>query len=151
MSPALLLTLVQIHDLAVKHGFEDPDTAAAVAWAESVGNPAASLIVTQAQADAYNAAHPTGPRHGPERSFGLWQVNALVWTRFDETQLTDPDYCAEAALLISRGGTHWQPWSTYNSGLYRRFMPSERPTLPDLAPNASALLDPDDEGPDTAA
>jgi hypothetical protein len=91
--------------------------------AESGGNPGATAIVTQEQADAYNAGHPTGPRHGPERSFGLWQVNTLAHPSYGESQLLGPDYNAQAALAISGGGKNFRAWSTYNSGAFRRFMP----------------------------
>lgn len=145
MSPALLLTLAQLRELAVTHGFQDPDVAAAVAMAESEGNPRARGDLTVGI------------------SLGLWQVNLRWHPEWrDEADLDgskgthklyDPDTNASAALAISHGGTYWKPWSTYTSGAYKRFLPlpSERPTLPDLAPNATALLRPDDDDPSDAA
>lgn len=140
-SAIAILSLAQLRELAVRHNFPDPDTAAAVAMAESRGDPAARLVVTPAQAANYNATHPNGPRHGQERSFGLWQINTLAHPQYDEVKLLDPDYCADAAFAISSGGENWHPWSTYTGGMFKRFMP-----LPpdDLAPNATALLEPDD-------
>jgi hypothetical protein len=141
VTAAAALTFAALRALAVKHGFADPDTAAAVAMAESMGRPDATLVVTRDQADAYNASHDTGTRHGPERSFGLWQINTLAHPGLDESKLLDPEYNATAAYLISNGGKDWRPWSTYTSGAYRRFMPPA--TVDDLAPNATALLEPD--------
>lgn len=111
------LKLADLRDLARGVGFpeESLDTAAAVAMAESRGNPLASNVVSQAQADAYNASHPTGPRHGPESSWGLWQVNTLAHPEYDATRLQDPDYNARAAFVISQGGLNWRAWSTYTA------------------------------------
>lgn len=107
-----MLTLVELRELAVRHGFPDPDTAAAVAMAESRGRPDAANVVTNPK-----------PGNLPERSFGLWQINTLVHREYDEQRLLDPEYNAQAALAISSGGTVWRWWSTYSDGTYRRFMP----------------------------
>lgn len=141
MTESVLLSLAMLRDLAARHGFPDPDKAAAVAMAESRGNPQARLVVTPDQAAAYNASHAAGPRHAQERSFGLWQVNTLAHPQYDETKLLDPDYNADAALAISSHGTNWHPWATFSSGAYLAFMPavteaptaSEKPTLPDVS------------------
>lgn len=111
------LKLADLRDLARGVGFPEEalDTAAAVAIAESRGNPLASNVVTQAQADAYNASHPTGPRHGPEASFGLWQVNTLAHPEYEAARLQDPDYNARAAFVISQGGLNWHAWATFTA------------------------------------
>jgi hypothetical protein len=116
------MTLAQLRSLAAHVGFPDPVTAAAVAMAESGGDPTATNIVSQAQATAWNLAHPGARPHGPERSFGLWQVNTIAWPSYDETQLLDPTYNAQAALAISHGGTDWSHWSTYTDGTYRAYL-----------------------------
>lgn len=118
------MTLDELRQLAAQVGFPDPNLAAAVAEAESRGVPTSTNIVTAAQASAWNAAHPGEPRHGPERSFGLWQINTLAWPAYDETSLLDPTYNAQAALAVSRGGTYWKPWATYTSGLYLKWYSS---------------------------
>jgi hypothetical protein len=128
---AAILTLAQLHDLAVRHGFADPDTAAAIAMAESGGNPAARGDLNLGV------------------SIGLWQVNLRWHPECRDMDLTDPDVNAQCALSISRGGTHWTAWSTYNRGLHlpylRQLQNAERDTQPDLAPSATALLEPDTE------
>ena len=92
------LSFDEIKALAAQAGFPDPDKAARIAWRESRGNPRAAAIVTRPL-----------PGNLPERSFGLWQVNTLANPQFDEAQLLDPAYNAQAAYqLYSRVG--WRPW-----------------------------------------
>jgi hypothetical protein len=113
------LSLSDLRALAVATGFPDPDTAAAVAMAESSGYP-------HAQGD------PRGPflpsPNGTSQSFGLWQVNHPSHPEFDPARLLEADYNAHAALLISSGGTNWNPWSTFHPQggrppAYLQFMP----------------------------
>jgi len=110
-SGGAVLTLAQLRELATRVGFPDPNLAAAVAMAESGGDPDARHIVTS-----------PGPGALPERSFGLWQVNVLAWPMFDAIRLAEPEYNARAALLISQSPRGWSNWSTYTSGDYRRFL-----------------------------
>lgn len=124
------MNLPELRELLRDVGFPEDsiDTGAAIAMAESDGDPDAKNIVTAAQAQAWNDAHPGQPRHGPERSFGLFQVNTLAHPSYDEARLADPDYNARAALLISSGGKNWHPWSTYtadasNARSYLHWMP----------------------------
>lgn len=102
----MILSLTELRLLALAVGFPDPDTAAAVAMAESGGNPS-----------AYGDAEYGG-------SVGLWQVNLPSHPQYDALALEDPWYNARAALAISRGGATWQPWTTYREGLYRPYMPA---------------------------
>jgi Lysozyme like domain len=104
------VTLTQLQQLAAQVGFPNPALAAAVAEAESGGNPSATDIVTN-----------PAPGNGPERSFGLWQINTLAHPSYNETSLLDPTYNAQAAFTISSGGTNWNPWSTYTKGLYKQY------------------------------
>lgn len=108
------LSYQDLFNLAVAHGFPDPDTAAAVAMAESGGNPNARGDVTIGG------------------SLGLWQVYLSAHQEYavapdpDGTlgtnALYDPDTNADAAFKISSGGTVWTPWSTYNSGAYKQYL-----------------------------
>ena len=99
------MTLAQLQALAVSTGFADPETAAAIAMAESGGDP-------HAQGD------PRGPfndtPNGTSTSFGLWQVHVPAHPEYDPQSLLDPNYNAQAALAISSGGTVWKWWSTFN-------------------------------------
>ena len=103
------LSFDDIVRLGIEAGFA-PQTAykmARVAWRESMGNPAATRIVTAAQAPALHQL--------PERSFGLWQINTVDERgrpkRFDEELLLDPRYNAQAAFELSRGGANLAPWN----------------------------------------
>lgn len=101
------MTLGSLINLATLAGFPDPRLAAAVAMAESGGDPFALGDAGQ--------------------SFGLWQVNLPAhpeW-RGREQELFDPMTNARAALAISRGGVSWHPWSTFNSGAYRKYLGSD--------------------------
>jgi Lysozyme like domain len=114
-SPKRRLTLAQLRELAARHGFPDPDLAAAIAMAESGLRGTKPLV-----ADAY--AHGDVTRG---HSIGLWQINLRAHPEFNAVSLFDPDYNARAAFAVSRGGTNWTPWSTFNQGLYKPFMPSK--------------------------
>jgi hypothetical protein len=96
------MTLAELRALAASVGFPDPILAAAIAMAESGGNPF--------------AVGDSGT------SFGLWQIHAPAHPEFDTTQLMNAAYNAHAALLISKSGADWSPWTTYNSGAYKAFM-----------------------------
>jgi hypothetical protein len=101
-TPGGPMTLAELRALAASVGFPDPALAAAVAMAESSGNPFAV-------GDAGT-------------SFGLWQIHAPSHPEFDTAQLLVASYNAHAALLISKSGVDWTPWSTFNSGAYKAFL-----------------------------
>lgn len=92
---------------------DQADTAAAVALAESGGDP-----------EAINDNPATG-----DYSVGLFQINyfgSLYWPRTmaygPPSSLTDPARNVAAAIAISANGTNWRPWSTYKSGAYRQYL-----------------------------
>jgi hypothetical protein len=110
VGPAVKKSLADLRVLAAAVGFPDPDTAAAVAMAESKGNPL--------------AVGDDGT------SLGLWQIHAPDHPEFDATRLMDANYNAHAALLISKSGTDWHLWTTFRPGprgeppAYLQYMPS---------------------------
>lgn len=117
-------TLQQLQALAARIGFPDPSLAAAVAMAESGGNPCA-------QGDPNVGVHSCEGPNGQSTSFGLFQVNVPANPQFDPTNLLDGTTNARAALAISKGGTDWTPWTTYRTGAYRQwYTPSETLTPP---------------------
>lgn len=99
-----ILTLGQLRTLAELTGFPDPKLAAAIAMAESGGNPDALAVTDR------------------EHSVGLWQINLLAHAQYDETMLHDAAYNAKAAFDISQHGANWRPWSTYTNGSYKQFL-----------------------------
>ena len=96
-------------------------TAAAVASAESHGCRyalAGPADVRPVKACVYRATHG-------ENSFGLWQINIGPGAnpQYAGVDLFDPINNARAAVAISRNGSDWSPWSTYESGAYRAYLP----------------------------
>jgi len=91
-------------ELARSAGFPNPELAAAVAMAESGGN-------ANAVGDIYLGG-----------SYGLWQVNIKAHPQYSVSQLFDPAYNARAALEISKGGIDWNPWTTFRTGAYLRYL-----------------------------
>ena len=81
------MDLTQLRELAASVGFPDPDLAAAIAKAESGGNPNAIGDLTLG------------------RSVGLWQINLAAHPNYDEASLLDPTTNAQAAFSISAGET----------------------------------------------
>lgn len=79
------------------------DTAAAIALAESGGDPW-----------AVNYNDPGG-------SYGLTQINAAAHGSSALSTLGNPLAAFQQAFQISGGGTNFSPWSTYNSGAYLQY------------------------------
>src|SRR6267142_3205077 len=100
-----MLSLGQIRALAVQAGFPNPDLAAAVAFAESGGNIIALGDILRGH------------------SYGLWQINSRAHPEYDVAQLVVPLYNARAAYAVSKSGTDWTPWTMFNNGGYRKYMP----------------------------
>ena len=90
-------------------------TAYAVAMAESGG-----------RAGAFNGNAKTG-----DKSYGLFQINMLgdmgparlkQYGLSSNDDLLDPLTNAKVAFRMSGGGKNWQPWSTYKSGAYTKYL-----------------------------
>ena len=113
------LTAEQIARHAYQAGFRGDGltVAVAVALAESAGDP---------------RAHNGTP---PDNSYGLWQINMYgglgperrrLYDLDSNRELFDPEVNAEVANDISNDGRDFTPWTTYTSGLYRRFLDRAR-------------------------
>ena len=116
------LSLPQLVALAAKHGFPDPELAAAIAMAES-GDKRTLLADTDAVNDTRTRAN-LPPGWMREYSVGLWQINKIISKPFSvcpscddpnccqpsgfaSWDLTDPDVNAQAAFLVTKRGTDW--------------------------------------------
>ena len=99
-------TKAELVSLAWDAGFpeDETNTAAAVAMAESGGNP-----------DALNV----GPK---ERSVGLWQINLRAHKSYSEADMRDPSKNAAAAFAIWSMGSSWKPWGAYTNGAYKQYL-----------------------------
>lgn len=106
------LNITDLQQLATDAGFgSDANLAAAVAMAESSGNPAAIGDVN---------VPVTG-----SNSYGLWQINSHFHPEFGPNfqSLLDPAVNASAAYSIyQQAGFSFSPWSTYKNGAYLAFM-----------------------------
>ena len=80
------------------------------------------------RANAYNGNTNTG-----DNSYGLFQINMLgamgperlkQYGLSSNSDLFDPLTNAKVAFAMSHGGKDWQPWSTYKSGAYQRYLNS---------------------------
>lgn len=100
--PGKQLTRQAVLAIATRAGFPDPKLASAIAFAESGGVPGTFL------------------RSSREYSVGLWQINTKVHP-YSVQDMKDPIKNAAAAFVVSKGGTDWTPWSTFNDGKYRQF------------------------------
>ena len=102
------LNVAQLRELALMAGFlgSAADIAAAVAMAESGGDPSAEGDLTLGL------------------SRGLWQINVRAHPEFDPIRLFEQDYNARAAFLVSSHGTNWNPWTTFKNGAYRKYLPA---------------------------
>jgi hypothetical protein len=126
-------TLAQLQQLAASAGFPDPALAAAVAMAESGGDPCAN-------GDPRNTSSCTN--NYTSTSFGLWQVHVTAHPQYNASQLkNDVNYSAQAALAISSNGTNWTPWTTYTNGAYKQYyQPSTNPVPTSTASKISTGL-----------
>ena len=134
MPPFTTLELEQLWVAA--GGSPDADAvAAAVALAESGGDP------TRIDNTAYPARpgyHKPAAGAQPEYSVGIWQVNMLAHPSYTEAALLTPTGNAKAAIAISGNGKDWQPWSTYTSGAYLKFLPGAETAAGGASPGGSA-------------
>lgn len=112
------LSYGQIVALCKQRGFKDPYLAAAVAMAESGGNPG-----------AINAANSDG-----STDRGLFQINSV----HGALSTTDLHANIDAAFKISSGGTDWSPWVAFTSGAYKRYLDPNAKAAPVAGARSSA-------------
>ena len=100
------LSMGQVASLWKRNGGSSSScpTAVAVAWAESHGNPKA----TGRNSDSYDR--------------GLWQINSKWHPDVSDSCAYNAGCNAKNAVRISKGGSRWSPWATYNHGRHRKYM-----------------------------
>ena len=103
------------------------DVAAAVAQAESGGDPSKINNTAYATRPGYHA-----PSAGaqPEYSVGLWQINLVAHPGYTEASMLTPAGNAAAAVAISASGTSFAAWTTYVDGAYLPFLAAAGPSPP---------------------
>ncbi len=124
------LNIQQLVSLSLKVGFKGRHAAiaAAVAWAESTGNP---------------NAHNKVP---PDNSYGLWQINMIgnlgparrkQWGLNNNEELFNPETNAKIAYKIS-GGVNFSAWTTYTGGKYKAHLANAEKALASLQTKSAA-------------
>lgn len=104
-------SIPQISQYAANAGIKGVDaliTAVAIALAESSGNELATHTNSNGSIDT-----------------GLWQINSIhkkVHPNWTIPWLQNPTNNAQAMAIVSNNGTNWRPWTTYNSGSYRKYI-----------------------------
>lgn len=109
----MILTFGQIEQLEEARG-ASPQAAqigAAIVEAESSGN-------TEAHGDL-SFGQGGGQYVG---SLGMWQIFGQAHPQISAGCATDPNCSTDAARQISSNWSDWTPWSTFNSGAYRRYL-----------------------------
>lgn len=106
------LSYDELLQLAQDVGFGcDANIAAAIALAESDGDPQAYNPETQ-------ACTPEG-----EGSYGLWQIYHKKHHEYPAEQLYDPrNNAREAFMVYAQAGNSFHPWSTFKSGKYQEYL-----------------------------
>jgi hypothetical protein len=67
------------------------------------------------------------------RDRGLWQINDHWHPEITDDEAFDPIASTAAALSISKGGTDFSPWSTYENGAYGGHLEAARVALDALS------------------
>jgi hypothetical protein len=109
------LSFSELLSLAQNAGFQSPNdiTAAAIALAESGGDP-----------NAYNLETAAGAAPG-QGSYGLWQIYRTAHPEFAIENLNDPKTNASAAFTTyQEAGGSFRPWTTFKNGVYLAHVPS---------------------------
>ncbi len=87
-------------------GVKDLPTAAAIAFAESSGNPSA-----------------TNKNSNGSTDYGLWQINSVHGALLKQGEWSNPaDNAKMAYKVYSDAGNSFKPWVTYKTGAYLKYM-----------------------------
>lgn len=84
-------------------------------WKSAGGSPSAALTAAEiATAESSGRQYATLADGNGTVDRGYWQINSS----HGSLSTYDAHGNARAAVLISRGGTDWTPWTTYRTGAY---------------------------------
>lgn len=94
-------------------------------WIDNGGNKAAAAIaaaIAMAESGGDSTAVDNDANGTTDR--GLWQINSTHGAQ----STFDVNANAKAAISISNNGTNWQPWTTFVSGAYKKFLSGAAPS-----------------------
>jgi len=84
-------------------------------WESAGGNPADAFMAAEiATAESGGQQYATDSDGNGTTDEGYWQIN----TSHGDLATYDPYGNARAAVIISADGTDWEPWVTYQTGVY---------------------------------
>lgn len=140
----MILTHEQVYALARWAGLNDAQAiiATAVGHAESGDNPANIGDKTLAPFGSDGEWQEFTGAHPPNEILGHGGASTNDWTEALREELFNPYVNAKAMALISNHGTNWGPWSTFNSGAYRAYLPVARAASKTVGDNWSKFLPP---------
>lgn len=95
------------------------------AYAQQAGfsGQALNVAVAIAQAESGFNQQATNKDSNGTTDYGLWQINSAHG--YDSAKLLSSAlYNAQAAYAISSQGKDFSPWTTYQSGAYKQYMPA---------------------------
>jgi Lysozyme like domain len=103
-------SVAQMEEIAITEGFtgENARVMAAIAEAESGGNP-----------------HATNHNRNGSIDYGLTQINTVHDVHLGEgwaRQALNPQIAFAHAHVIWKQAAGFHPWTTYNSGAYKRYL-----------------------------
>jgi len=104
--------------------------------AAAAGFPADQLDMAVAIAGAESGYSPTATNHNTNGStdYGFWQINSVHAALLNDHNWRDPAQNAAMALAVwTAAGGSWNPWSTFISGSYRKYLPAGSTTPPSAA------------------
>ena len=102
-------------------------------WIDNGGNPAvADIAAAIAMAESGGVANASNTNSNGSIDRGYWQINSV----HGSLSTFDPVANVKAAIQISNNGKDWNPWVTYTSGAYKKFMSPT--TAADSAGNPTA-------------
>lgn len=68
-------------------------------------------------------AHNPGTSGNPENSWGIAQINLDAHPQVTQLEATNPILADGISFNLSNKGTNFTPWSTFNSGLFKHYLP----------------------------
>lgn len=95
-------------------------------WVANGGDPSkAGMAAAIAQAESKGDPNAVNKNTNGSIDRGLWQINSVhgAQSTFNKTANV------KAAIAISKNGTDWTPWSTYNNGAYKPYFDALPATL----------------------
>ena len=94
-------------------------------WVQAGGNPAYQAIAAAvAMAESGGQQYATDNDSNGTVDRGYWQINSSHGSQ----STFDPLGNARAAISISANGTNWNPWTTYTSGAYLKYLNGQSST-----------------------